>query len=266
VSIGKSVPNLISYLHEFFQNFSQSLAICFELFSFGEFVYSEIADSGPNLSAAARCLDRVARPDSCLDRVTPARQPPRSPCRRRQRPPRPRPDRLAHASVRRRHAPLSERVRARRRCRAAARAPPPSVLFHRCSRAAARAPPPSVLPRRQPPPTSATALAKSPTLGPPLSCAAHRSLVAVSPHRHLHAGEPPFPLRLPCAGAEPPPSRVPPRARAMRRALRGPAELGRQRRSRGPRTLRRPRPWAAPAPRTPRAAPRTVHLGRAVSA
>jgi hypothetical protein len=31
----KSVPNLISYLHDFFQNFSQSLAICFELFSFG---------------------------------------------------------------------------------------------------------------------------------------------------------------------------------------------------------------------------------------
>ena len=50
----KSVPNLISYLHEFFQNFSQSLAICFELFSFGEFVYSEIADSGPHLSAVAR--------------------------------------------------------------------------------------------------------------------------------------------------------------------------------------------------------------------
>jgi hypothetical protein len=44
VSIGKSVPNLISYLHEFFLNFSQSLAIYFELFSFGEIVYLEIAD------------------------------------------------------------------------------------------------------------------------------------------------------------------------------------------------------------------------------
>jgi hypothetical protein len=44
VPIGKSVPNLISDLYEFFQNFSQSLAICFELFSFGEIVYSEIAD------------------------------------------------------------------------------------------------------------------------------------------------------------------------------------------------------------------------------
>jgi hypothetical protein len=31
----KSVPNLISYLHEFSWNFSQLLAICFELFSFG---------------------------------------------------------------------------------------------------------------------------------------------------------------------------------------------------------------------------------------
>jgi hypothetical protein len=97
VSIGKSVRNLISYCHEFFQNFSQSLAICFELFSFREFVYSKIADSGPHLSAAAR-------PDSCLDRVAPARQPPRSPChhRRRQRPPRPRrprPDRLVCAAV-----------------------------------------------------------------------------------------------------------------------------------------------------------------------
>jgi hypothetical protein len=53
VSIGKSVPNLISYLHEVFQNFSQSLNICFELFSFGEFVYSEITDSGPHLTAAS---------------------------------------------------------------------------------------------------------------------------------------------------------------------------------------------------------------------
>jgi hypothetical protein len=40
----KSVPNLISYLHEFSQNFSQSLAICFELFSFGVNFNSEITD------------------------------------------------------------------------------------------------------------------------------------------------------------------------------------------------------------------------------
>jgi hypothetical protein len=40
----KSVPNLISYLHKFFHNFSQSLSICFELFSFGKIFNSEIAD------------------------------------------------------------------------------------------------------------------------------------------------------------------------------------------------------------------------------
>ncbi len=40
----KSVPNLISYLHDFFRNFSQFLAIYFELFSFGVIFNSEIAD------------------------------------------------------------------------------------------------------------------------------------------------------------------------------------------------------------------------------
>jgi hypothetical protein len=121
-----------------------------------------------------------------------SRQLPRSPAPAQPRPPRPRHHRpdscltrscptatASLASVRRRHAPLSERFRTRRCCRAAARAPPPSVLFHRrCryaarapppsvlsrrrSRAAARAPPPSVLPRRQPPPTSAAPLAMPP--------------------------------------------------------------------------------------------------------
>jgi hypothetical protein len=61
----KSVPNLISYDHEFFQNFSHSLAICFELFSFGVIFNSEIADErGPPVrrrmprwarAAARRC-------------------------------------------------------------------------------------------------------------------------------------------------------------------------------------------------------------------
>jgi hypothetical protein len=37
----KSVPNLISYLHEFSWNFSQLLAICFELFSFGRIFNSK---------------------------------------------------------------------------------------------------------------------------------------------------------------------------------------------------------------------------------
>jgi hypothetical protein len=40
----KSVPNLISYLHEFVQHFSQFLAICFELFSFRVIFNSEITD------------------------------------------------------------------------------------------------------------------------------------------------------------------------------------------------------------------------------
>jgi hypothetical protein len=76
----------------FFQNFSQSLAICFELFYFREFVYSEIADSGPHLSAAAltpwfkatvgtvrrasQQLPRLARavPDSRLAPLAPDRR------------------------------------------------------------------------------------------------------------------------------------------------------------------------------------------------
>jgi hypothetical protein len=40
----KSVPNLISYLHEFFWNFSQFLAIYFELFSSGGIFNSENTD------------------------------------------------------------------------------------------------------------------------------------------------------------------------------------------------------------------------------
>jgi hypothetical protein len=40
----KSVPNLIFYLHKFFGNFSQFLAICFELFSFRVNLNSKIAD------------------------------------------------------------------------------------------------------------------------------------------------------------------------------------------------------------------------------
>jgi hypothetical protein len=126
----KSVQNLISYLHEFFQNFSQSLAICFELLSFGEFVYSKIADSGPHLSCAAcragpvrqrvvaaslpraahlaralrRCRDTAPRVPTT--RLAPARQCPafRATVVARQRPTPPRahrrrPDRLARAAV-----------------------------------------------------------------------------------------------------------------------------------------------------------------------
>jgi hypothetical protein len=57
----KSFPNLISYLHEFFQNFSQSLAICFELFSFGVIFNSKIPDErAPPVRRRAPRRARVA--------------------------------------------------------------------------------------------------------------------------------------------------------------------------------------------------------------
>jgi hypothetical protein len=63
----KSVPNLISYQHKCFWNFSQFLALYFELFSSGSKFNSEKADeSGPpvshrflrqaRLSARRRCV------------------------------------------------------------------------------------------------------------------------------------------------------------------------------------------------------------------
>jgi hypothetical protein len=81
----KSVPNSISYLHKVFQNFSQSLAICFELFSFVMIFNSEITDerAPPVRRRGLKPLSgqRAAHPDS-------------SP-----HPRRPSPDGLAHAAV-----------------------------------------------------------------------------------------------------------------------------------------------------------------------
>jgi hypothetical protein len=71
----KSVPNLIFYPHDFFWNFSQFLAIYFELFSSGVIFNSENADEwvppvrrrapGRALLAARRCrvgaMRRAAR-------------------------------------------------------------------------------------------------------------------------------------------------------------------------------------------------------------
>jgi hypothetical protein len=150
----KSVPNLISYLHEFFQNISQPLAICFELFSFGVIFNSEIADErAPPVrrrvphrarAVARRCRmaamrraiarglkplsgQRAARPDS----------PPRARRRRpdnalapliTSRPPhahRCRPDRLADRAVARTAAPAA--LPLARRCRAA---PPFLAVSH----------------------------------------------------------------------------------------------------------------------------------------
>jgi hypothetical protein len=97
VSIAKSVSNLISYLHEFFQNFSPSLAICFELFSFGKLFIQKSLTAGPTCHTPRavpgphgstpllrgrhvlrRCRglkplsgQRAARPDSCLASAAP---------------------------------------------------------------------------------------------------------------------------------------------------------------------------------------------------
>jgi hypothetical protein len=49
----KSVPNLISYLHEFFWNFSQFLAIYFERFSSGVILIRKTLTSVSQLSDAA---------------------------------------------------------------------------------------------------------------------------------------------------------------------------------------------------------------------
>jgi hypothetical protein len=56
VSIIKSVPNLISYLHKFSWNFSQFLAIYFELFSSEVIFNTENTDKwGPPVSAPSPC-------------------------------------------------------------------------------------------------------------------------------------------------------------------------------------------------------------------
>jgi hypothetical protein len=51
----KSVPNLISYIHEFFWNFSQFLAIYLERFSFGVILIQKTLTSGSHLSDAVVC-------------------------------------------------------------------------------------------------------------------------------------------------------------------------------------------------------------------
>jgi hypothetical protein len=63
----KSVPNLISYHHEFFWNFSQFLAIYFELFSSGSKFNSENTDEwGPPVS---RRFPRRVLLSACRHRV-----------------------------------------------------------------------------------------------------------------------------------------------------------------------------------------------------
>jgi hypothetical protein len=83
----KSVPNLISYLQEFFWNFSQFLAIYFERFSSGVILIRKTLTSGSHLSdatvhAGPACQCAVTarrRPDS----AAPFRPAPFRPRRRR---------------------------------------------------------------------------------------------------------------------------------------------------------------------------------------
>jgi hypothetical protein len=72
----KSVPNLISYLQEFSWNFSQLLAICFELFSFGSIFNSKNHCRGvPPVSLSLS--PRRARLSACRFRVAITRPCPR---------------------------------------------------------------------------------------------------------------------------------------------------------------------------------------------
>jgi hypothetical protein len=62
----KSVPNLIYYLHEFIWNYSEFLAIYFELFSFGVIFNSENADEwAPPVSRCCPCWARQSAVVSC---------------------------------------------------------------------------------------------------------------------------------------------------------------------------------------------------------
>jgi hypothetical protein len=178
----KSVPNLIFYLHKFFGNFSQFLAICFELFSFRVNFNSEIADewappvrhraplqarvaarrcrmaamrcaARPRLKATigtAHCASRQPRPDSTdrLARVA-ATASPTVPSPRPSHQPRHCPDRLAnHAAI------LTEAARPSRPRRAAVPALVSRPFLGRLPRAGA-VPPPAR--RATPPPRVAWA-------------------------------------------------------------------------------------------------------------
>jgi hypothetical protein len=244
MSILKSVPNLISYLHEFFQNVSQSIAIFFELFSFGEFVYSEIADSGPHLSANARragpaWLPRVAPTSQLKAAVGTARRA----SRQLARPRRARPT----------AAPLS--------------VPPPSRRAARVPIAACAPPSPRPSPRPRPDrladraavPTGALPVdvAPSSVVPTPVSRCSSAASRAPAPCRRRLTEQRRRALRrcAPCAAladwAGPRALRRPRPSRAAPRVSVGRARGPRQRHARGP------------CPRGRGHAPRTVHLGRA---
>jgi hypothetical protein len=188
-------------------NFSQYLAICFELFSFGEFVYSEIADSVPHLSAAAAAWPPRAAPMPRLKAAV------GTACHASRQLPRPRRTRSTAA-------PLS--------------VPPPSPT------APASPTPPSPRPspcRPRPPPDRLADRTAVPTgaslvdAAPVSRCSSAASRAPVSSRRRL-AGQ--RRRRAACR-------RAVPRARAVRHALCGPAELGR---AHGPRATLALCDWA----------------------
>jgi hypothetical protein len=157
----KNVPNLISYLHEFFWNFSQFLAIFFELFSSGVIYLNSKFDwrVGPACQWQCRAaLNRDWLPRAALSGHTrgslntlptvprpPAAQQPRVrrldslTTRRSPRSPRHRPDRAAIPTAvvrsRRRSAPSPCRLTARPSRRAAVPAPVSRPISSAVSRA-----------------------------------------------------------------------------------------------------------------------------------
>jgi hypothetical protein len=190
VSIGKSVPNLISYLHEFFQNFSMSPAICFELISFRYFIKSEITDKRAPLVSRRAPLPHGRHAPRQRSGIKAAIGTARRASRQRRhfRPRAPTASRRAH---RFRPPPRSTRRRPDSLVVAAVRAPPP-----RSKRAR--------LPRRRPPSLVA---AGEPT-PPPRRLRAPASLAVAVQRRR--AGPAPRTraagrTRALCAGAEPTP-------------------------------------------------------------
>jgi hypothetical protein len=186
VSIGKNVPNLISYLHEFFQNFSQSLAICFELFFLsGKLFIQKSLTSGPHLSDAAR-RDGPARQRTVATWPPHAAPTPRlkaavGTARRASRqPPRPR-----------RSPPDSHLARVARLATA------PRLAHAAAAPTASRAPPSSRPPPRRPRrcPDRFVDRAAVPTKASPVDVAPSSAVPAPVSHRSSAASRAPAPCR-----------------------------------------------------------------------
>jgi hypothetical protein len=230
----KSVPNLISYLHEFFWNFYQSLAIYFELFSSRVNFNSEITDERAPPVRRSACAVAVWLPRAApLTRLKAAigtarrasRQPhaaclpiaPRLPRARRRQP-------HPHASRRVRRQPRTCHRSLTRVAAASPHALSPDRLTPHTARLTDRAAIPTE-PPSQPPRSKATDTVRR--------RAARRSPVDVAPHHRPRSGEPPVPwpslVRRRRAAVGSPSSAAAARTRVVRHALPGPTELGRAR-------------------------------------